>query len=467
MGVSMSFNKILVKKNMKNIFIASLSFLVLLIVGACNKSSQLGADLIGDKLNLSFSDTLISVIAATENPDSVLGVNYSAAGVIGVTKLPLGKMYDPIFGVTEARIYTNLTYNNGVAPVLDGAATYILDSANFVLAYNGADTYGDTSQTQGISLYRLDASESLAGDNFTYYTNKRFKTQATRLGGKDNFLARPNSKVRVVKDTSQYDVRPHIAFSIDKNFAKALLDTNIYSTYNANKGSAPKYFRGFEIRSDKTTNAMLSFNIADDSSGLFIYYHKLNDTVKLSYQFRMTSSSFPNFNHDFAKGKIGALYNGKKTIAGDSLLYLQGMAGPNVKFEFPNLKQQLGTAAVNRAELEFTILEDSIDKYLPVEQLILTTANGTAVADLKRTGGAGEFGGIVVTESGNLRRYKCNISQHLQNMLYGTAGPVLYLVPDNNRGAIPNKQETTRRVILYGTKNPKYKTKLNLYYTKP
>lgn len=453
---------------MKNIFIASVSFLVLLIVGACNKSSQLGADLLsGDKLNLTFDDTLITVTAQTENPDSVLAINYSPTSLTSFTKLPLGKMYDPVFGVTEARIYTNLAYSNSTAPVLDGASTYVLDSAKFVLAYSGANTYGDTIQNQSIGLYRLDASEYLGGDNFTYYTNKRFKTEATKLGGLTNFTPFPNTSVHIEKDTNKYDYRPHIAFKIDNNFAKALLDTNVYSTFNANGGSASKYFRGFEIRSEQTTNAMLSFNVADDSSGLYIYYHKLNDTEKLSYLFRMTSSTFPSFNHDYAKGTINNFYGGKKTISGDSLLFLQGMAGPNIKFEFPNLKKQLGTAVVNRAELEFTILEDSTDRYQPVERFILTTANGTAVADLQRSNGLTEFGGVPVTEAGNLRRYKCNISQHLQYMLNGTAGTVLYLLPDNTRGTVPDKQETTRRVVLYGTKHSKYRTKLNLYYTKP
>ncbi len=453
---------------MKNIFFASVSLLLLLIVGACNKSSQLGAELLDGKLNLTFSDTT-TVIAETENPDSVLAISYSASNLTSVTKLPLGKVLDPVFGLTEARIYINLGYPGGTVPALDGTATYILDDARFVLTYNAPDVYGDTMQKQTINLYRLDASESLSSENFTYYTNKRFKTEATKLGGIANFAPMPYSKVRLIKDTVQYDQRPHISFKVDTNFAKALLDTSIYSIHTANAGNVRKYFRGFELRAEQTTNTMLSFNIADDSSGLFIYYHKRGDTAKLSYQFRMTASTFPSFSHDYTKGTINKFFNGKKTISGDSLMFLQGMAGPNIKLEFPNLKKQLGTAAINRAELEFTILEDSTEKYLPIEQFILTSANGLPVSDLQRQSNTvlAEFGGTVVTEAGNLRRYKCNISQHLQAMLYGTAGTTLYLLPDNNRGAIPNKQETTRRVVLYGTKHSKYRTKLNLYYTKP
>ena len=141
---------------MKNIVIASVSLLVLLIVGACNKSSQLGANLFdGNNLNLSFTDTT-TVVAQTENPDPVLAVSVIGNQVLtNFTKLPLGKMLDPVFGLTEARIYANLGYPNATAPALDGAATYILDSVMFVLSYNGADAYGDTTQKQSISLYRL------------------------------------------------------------------------------------------------------------------------------------------------------------------------------------------------------------------------------------------------------------------------------------------------------------------------
>ena len=451
---------------MKNFFIASVALIALLIVGACNKSSQLGADLFkGDNLNLSFTDNLITVSAESENPDSVLAISYTAAGITNLTKLPLGKMYDPVFGVTDARIYLNASYPT-TRLTLDAGITYILDSAMFVIAYYGANVYGDTMQKQSVNLYRLDASESLSGTNFTYYTNKTFKTDATPLGGLKNFTPKPKTKVKI-NDTTYY--RPHIAFKLDPNFAKTLLDTSVHSVYNANAGDITKYFRGFELRAEQMNNAMLSFNIADDSSGIIMYYHKQNDTAKLIYRFGLTSTSFPSFKHDYSVGTMNKFFNGKKTASGDSLMFVQGMAGPNIKFEFPNLKKELGTTAVNRAELEFTILEDSTDKYPPVERLILTAANGVPIADLRRSFSTAvtDYGGVYSTVSGNLRVYRCNLSQHLQDMLYGRAGTILYLLSDNTRGPIPNKQETTSRVVLYGTKHSKYRAKLNLYYTKP
>jgi Domain of unknown function (DUF4270) len=446
---------------MKNIFIASVCLIGLLIVGACNKSSQLGADLFdSSKLDLKFSDSLITITAQTENPDSVVAINSSTS----LSLLPLGKMYDPVFGVTDARIFANFTYGASVI-TLDGATTYVLDDVKAVLAYNAPDTYGDTMAQQKIGIYRLDASESLANASSTIYTNKKFKSQTTPLGSL-TFTPKPYSRIYVNDSTT---LRPHISIKLDTTFGKALLDTAVYSVHTTNKGDVGKYFRGFEIRSDQTTSALLSFNLADDSSGIYLYYHKLGDTVKLSYRFPFATASYPYFNHNYAAGTINQFFNGKKTASGDSLMFVQGMAGANVKFEFPNLKQRLGTAAVNRAELEFTILEDSTDKYLPIERFILTTATGAPVNDLLRnsTSVLAEYGGTIVTEAGNIRRYKCNISQHLQDMLYGRAGTVLYLLPDNGRGTIPNKQGTTRRVVLYGTKHSKYPAKLNLYYTKP
>ena len=451
---------------MKNFFIASVCLIGLLFAGACNKSSQLGADLFdSSKLDLKFSDTLISMTAQTENPDSVVALNLSSTNPTTLNLLPLGKMYDPVFGVTDARIFANFSYGTA-ALALDGAVNYVLDSTVLVMTYNGLDTYGDTTQQQKISMYRLIASESLTGDNLSLYTNKKYQSETKALGSL-TFTPKPTTRVRVNDSVSR---RPHITMKLDSSFGKALLDTSVHSTSNPTYGGdIRKYFRCFEIRSEQTTNAMLSFNVADDSTGIYLYYHKLGDTAKLSHLFRFTTTTYPYFNHNYATGTINKFLNGKKTASGDSLMFAQGMAGTNVRFEFPNLKKQLGTAAVNRAELEFTVLEDSTDKYLPIERFILTTATGSPVNDLLRNSSSvlSEYGGTLVTEAGNVRRYKCNISQHLQDMLYGRAGTVLYLIPDNTRGAIPNKQSTTRRVVLYGTKHSKYPAKLNLYYTKP
>ena len=70
-----------------------------------------------------------------------------------------------------------------------------------------------------------------------------------------------------------------------------------------------------------------------------VYYHKLGDTVKLNHLFRFTTTTYPYFNHNYAAGTINKFLNGKKTASGDSLMFVQGMAGTNVKIEFPNLKK--------------------------------------------------------------------------------------------------------------------------------
>ncbi len=449
---------------MKNFFIASVSLILLLIVGACNKSSQLGADLFDkDKLNLTFSDTLITVTAQTEIPDSVFALSISSAGASAFSAMPWGRMYDRVFGEAEARIVTNFT-SGTTAIGLDSTQVYLLDSVIMVMAYRGTETYGDTTTTQKLGMYRLQAGESLTGDVLTLYSNKKFKTEATPVG-KLNFVPYPSTYVR--RDTNYF--RPHITFRLSDDLGKALLDPSVHSQFGSFGGDVRKMLRGFEIRSEQLTNTMLSFNMADDSSGIYLFYRKQNDTTKFKYRFPASTLRYPYFSNNYAIGSINKFLNGKKTASGDSLMFVQGMAGPNVKFEFPNLKKQLDGAVVNRAELEFTILEDSTDKYLPIERFILTTASGTLVADLNRTSSTAlaDFGGVIVTEGGNLRRYKCNISQHLQTMINGSAGTVLYLWPDNTRGNAPNKQETTRRVVLYGTKSKQNRAKLNLYYTKP
>jgi hypothetical protein len=445
---------------MKNSLFAFLVFAALLLVLSCNKSSLLGSEFFADdKLNLTFSDTLISINAETENPDSVPALDLrSSLSQTFFTKLPVGKMLDPVFGLTEARAYVGFTTASTIN--LDSTAEYELDSVVWVMSYAGAEAYGDTTKFQKLVISQMK-NELL--DNFIY-SNRREDVNATPLARFD-FIPYPNSPVVFRKDTIDYRSRPHIRIKLDKSFGEPLVNPKTYLASGPYGGDITKYFKGFEMKMENATNAMVSFNIADDSTGIYIHYKKKFDTVPRTYQFRPIKGSFPSFNHNYTVGTIDRFFNGKKIARGDSLLFAQGMAGANIRLEFPNLSK-LGALAFNRVELEMTVQEDSADKYLPNEQFVITTAKGEIVADLLTQGEYTSFGGGLNTEGGGIRRYRFNISNHIHKMYRGTGGTAIYIIPDNRRGSIPNKQETTRRTVIYGPKHSKYPMKLNVYYTK-
>jgi hypothetical protein len=71
-------------------------------------------------------------------------------------------------------------------------------------------------------------------------------------------------------------------------------------------------------------------------------------------------------------------------------------------------------------------------------------------------------GGTVRNETVNgvtVKKYYLNLSSHLQLMLNGKQGTVLYLTPHL-------KEQKGSRVVLYGSKHSKYRAKLNITYTK-
>ena len=90
-------------KNMKNILFALAVISAVFTNTSCSDPSLLGADLFKDeKLNLQFTDTL-TINAVNEPADSFV-VNTKTTASLDY--LLLGNVADPVFGPTEAQIFS-------------------------------------------------------------------------------------------------------------------------------------------------------------------------------------------------------------------------------------------------------------------------------------------------------------------------------------------------------------------------
>jgi hypothetical protein len=239
---------------MKNIvFIWAILAAVLLFNTSCNESTILGSELFDkENLDLKFHDSL-TINALSETFDSVKAyplINSQTGGPSNNLYLPLGKMIDPTFGTVEARIYTELD-----SSVAYNFADKTIDSVIFVLGYNKTGVYGDTSQTQRLSLYRL--TEVISGSTDAY-TNKQYATEATALSTVQ-FKPQPNTFVNIGKGlTALLDTAPQIRFSItNPTFINQLKDTSLYQSKNGFRN----WLKGFEIRPENETNCMLRCNL--------------------------------------------------------------------------------------------------------------------------------------------------------------------------------------------------------------
>jgi Domain of unknown function (DUF4270) len=446
---------------MKNIILslAALSA-ILLFNSSCNESTLLGAGLFDkENLDLVFTDSL-SMNALSETNDSVI-VN---SGGVSFVYLPIGKVKDATFGMYEARAYTEL---DTTSPYNFSGGT--IDSVVFVMAYNANGIYGDTTQSQKLSLFRL--AESMKTGNI--YSNQTYKVESAPLGTVE-FTPQPRTFISQGKGlTNLSDTAPQIRIKVTNTaFIQELGNIKNYASPDGSGGFFRKWLKGLEIRADRETSCMLSMDFGSATTtftGLYVYSKSSKDT-SVSY-FRSvagTNLKHCSFNNNYNNAPIKPFLNDTKTS--DSLLFIQGMSGANIKLEIPYIRN-LGKIVINKAELELTLKEDGTqsDVFAPINQILLR--NGlqdviTDVIDGDPTSRGAKFpnsGGalrVKTVDGEKLSKYIFNISSHLQRVFEGKEGSTINIVPFF-------RQENTARMVFYGlSKKSKYRAKINLTYTK-
>lgn len=463
---------------MKNIVVAGIISFFLIAFASCNKSSELGLNIFAtDQINALFTDTL-SLSAINESTDSVLVYNY---GSTPFDSLLVGRINDSLFGIQESQIF----FKPLSLSIPSNLGSAIFDSVVMVLGYSVANNYGDTTDLQKLEVYRL--TEDMAQTN-VIYSNKKFAQESTPIGS-ISFIPSPNTTtVKYTPDTAaitKFDTTyfpPQLRIRLDQLNPSLLhllssLDTSILGT-NVNLDTIfDSAVNGFTICAKRTSKCMLSLNLSNSSStatnagaGIYAFYHLPRDTTHHAFQLQ-TGSISPRsmyFTSGIKKSFAGKYLN-STTTSGDYLL-LQGMAGPNIKFEIPNLKAWKGDQkiAINKAELEFTLKTTDAQAYLwsPIQQIIGRKPNASLIADYSDNLGLSPStlpyyysGGYLTSDSvTNVFKQKINLTHELQRILDGVDGPTIYITPNQ-------KQVVAARSIFYGTRDPKRKPKLSITYT--
>ena len=462
-----------VMKNMKNILFALAVISAVFTNTSCSDPSLLGAELFkDDKLNLQFTDTL-TINAVNEPADSFV-VNTKTTASLDY--LLLGNVADPVFGPTEAQIFSQFRYAGVVTPT--EVATADSFSVYLELYYNSANVYGDTLADQKVSVYRL--TEEIP--DVTLYSSKVFKSESTPIGSL-TFKPTPNTADRVITrtivDSVKFDTSfaaPRVRIPLNMNFAQLLKDTSIFRDGAAFSVTGfTKWLKGLVIKVENKTGCMMAFDFGSSKfTGIKMYYRKKGDKNESTLSFPSSGLiKYSHFNLDYKNGTIQPFI--RNQTKADEKLFVQGMSGVNVKLEFPYL-QSLGKIVINKAELELTAVNEgtNMDAFPAIDQLLLRTAQFDPIFDLgldpayNRGPGVRSLerlttgGGFVRTETVNTVQYKkyyLNLTTHLQQMFNGKQGSILYLLP-------LFKEEKGSRVVLFGPKSATFRSKLNITYTK-
>jgi len=433
-----------------------------LILQSCQDSILVGEELLdNEKLVLAFNDSL-KLTSTTISGERVL----THKSNINARTHILGSLDDPTFGTLTTSLYlTNVLA--ATKPVYSGNIKF--DSLVLVLAYDTLGNYGIANPMHKIEVFQLENSFSKTD---SFYNDVQFATSTIPLVSKE---VRINTKdsVSYLDHTTSAIVkkRPQLRLRLDDAFGQMLIsDTNL----TKNDTLLGAFLKGFQIKSTPIFGpSTFGLNLLDaslaslDGVNKLVMYYTLNDTLKKEYQYPIHNSTPSNYTYDRMGSSVETFVNG--TNSGDSLTFLQGLAGVKTIVSFDDLSF-LEDKLVNKVVLDIYVsdLGGDFGLYPAPTQLIASFKNASGklqlIRDISQLISQGInlpqiFGGTA-TGTGSVRKYSLNITNHIKNALKeSTYDSDLYL-------NILTESESVRRAVIYGAKHSTFPMKLNISYTK-
>ncbi len=437
-----------------------------LLINTCNDPTPLGAELLeDDRVEVFFTDT-IKLLASTVKEDSVL--TYDPDPAIVFDQFMFGNYTDPIFGKVSASIYGQVVLDFDTPDYEDA----VLDSVILTLQYDSTATYGVLDQDPfGISVFRVTDGTDIEAE---YFSSSILGLDEVNLLGEITSFTPQLTQLDSIKGLIDYRTNPNgdtigipaslrIPLSNDLGMEFMEYDETVYES----SANFVESFKGIHLQPQTETTGLLSFDIASTSTSGITLYYTVDDTIHRQYQYDFSSRfiQYNNFEHDFSGSIVDDFF--EDSTLGDSLLFVQAMAGPVAKIEIPNL-EQFDKTIVNKAELTYTVAvlgEDQPENYPASNNLLAVAFDQETERFLALTDaliGGSNFGGRLTEETGPdgemIMTYTMNISNYFQSILDEVEDPIIYL------RAFP-KQESGSRVVLYGPGHSKYPMKLTLAYT--
>lgn len=374
----------------------------------------------------------------------------------------LGSTQDPIFGTTDASIYTNFSIANNLTNVSFGVAP-TLDSAEMLIRFVG-QFVGDTNT---VLNYKVQLVNSKISGDSAYHTNSVVSTALSNV----NY----GGKIRV-RNGAYYLVLP-----LDYNMAQYILETNANLTNNTGFQNA---YKGFYISATNPignpgSGAIRRFDLDDDYSGVRLYYHNGTSTISKGqstlFTFKGTDAiRFNHIEHNYTSGATQNLFSqlSGDTVKGNTNVYLNSFGGTRVRVYLPTIKHFSDSVnvSISRAELIVKLDDSNLNTYYgsPANlALLASSSDGTEqlVIDQLESSDFQKYNGNYDATN---KQYVFNIARQMQQIItskstyYG-----FYLV-----NATPSKATVIRRddrmegVVLGGKNNTSFKPYFKVTYVK-
>jgi len=382
-------------------------------LASCKKSPEtIGNNLIsGDNyIGVYYTDT--TEIVCHSYLDSVVTSN--------VTNALLGAMKDPVFGNSEAGIYTQFR------PSVSGQSfgnNAVLDS--LVLQLHIGGYYGDTMALQTLHAYEL--ADSLSTEE-SYYNFSVVATNNIDYANGYQFYPHPLSKVHIIGTDTV--TQPIIRIPLSQELGNYLLtlDTTAYSRPDLFKQA----FKGLRLACDPIASggAITYINLTNNTYTLLqLYYHNASTPEKpMRFDYFVTSSDtyFNHIDHDYTQGSSAFVNQvlDEQYELGQEEVYLQSMGGVKVWLQFPNLSHWTDTLEgchliVNEARLVLpasSLATDSVYQAPSTLFLVGFSSDTSTYLLPDYLEGTSYFGG---TYNASTQSVTFRVSEYLQSMIMG------------------------------------------------
>ncbi len=292
---------------MRSVILFLIAGALILFNQSCRKPTDIGDELlpIEDLLNSEKIDTF-QVITYTLPDDSV---------VTSQNKFyALGSLNSSVYGKTTAGFFVQVLLPTNNLTFGDGAVT---DSVILILDY--ADFYGDISQRQSVSVYRmLEPLES----NRLYYSDTRFSILPISLGYKKQFVPAVYDSVEI----NGVQNEPHLRIRLSEFFGNEIMSDTLVLE---NDTTFLNYLNGLYVEPDTSgghSNGIMLFDLNSTISGLTIYYHN-NTADSLSIRFPFTGIKTNYFTHNYEGSAIQDEELNMPDTSGANETFVQGFGG--------------------------------------------------------------------------------------------------------------------------------------------
>lgn len=377
----------------------------------------------------------------------------------------LGSNQDPVFGRTNASVFTNFSMPNGVANISFGEDA-VLDSAEFILTFTQSFV-GDTTVPLHYQVYQLIQDMDKTKQ---YYTSNSVAYSPGLLSDVTR---------RISKTSGFYTIR----LPLNSTFAAAILNNPQYFVSNTVFQSIYKGFYFTAKNSNLTPSAqgaLMKIDLDNPVSGVYLYYHNgapSSSKTPKTYRFPFSGDKSSRFNHidyDYLSGGNSLLIDQmdkSDTSKGKQNFFIKGLGGTKTVIRLPFLKNYAAECpiGVNRAELVFRVDQSFFGPsgYEPPNQISMVAcdAEGTEIyiKDQYYTTDLLRFGGAYDPIN---KQYVFNFARHVQDIMSGKLNNYgFYLVVANpDKYSVPRRDDKAERAIFGGINNSLYKPSFKLTY---